>query len=108
MPYGDKNQNVDAPWATPLETFSMESTKRCSFACYVFFFLPLKCQIRFHERKCGDTLRHFKGAQLFPKSLVASFLLNSIENRKRDRGTRPVHEWDANAKVAFTLGIVYR
>lgn len=85
MPYRDKNQNVNAPWATPLETFSVESTKRCSFACYVFIFLPLKCQLCFHERKCRDTLRHFKGAQLFPKSLVTSCVLISIENRKRER-----------------------
>lgn len=85
MPYRDKNQTVNAPWATPLETFSVESTKRCSFACYVFIFWPLKCQLCFHERKCGDTLRHFKAAQLFLKSLVTSCVLISIENRKRER-----------------------
>ncbi len=80
------NQNVNAPWPTPLETFSMESTKRCSFACYVFSFaFEMSALLSWKEMR-GYSTTVQKGAQLFPQVSSSVFCAHlNWEQKERDK-----------------------
>lgn len=82
MPYGDENRNVKVPQATPLEPFSMESTERCSFGCSVCIFaFEMSAPLSWKEKR-GYSARFQRSSTFSPKSLKASFVWVSNENRK--------------------------
>lgn len=103
-----KIKNVDAPWATPLETFSMESRGKKMLICLLRFHFRLwNVRPAFMKGNAGILYNISKERNFFPslwQRLLCSFQLRT----GRERGTRSLREWDANAKFGAHLGIVYR